>query len=38
MEKFLKINAKLRRTRSKNGFVLTLFVNDSLLDKCKSFD
>lgn len=35
MEKFLKIDAKLRRNKNNSGYVLILFINDGLLDKCK---
>jgi hypothetical protein len=35
MEKFLKIDAKLRRNKNNTGFALVLFLNDGLLDKCK---
>jgi hypothetical protein len=35
MEKFLTINAKLHRNRNNTGYVLALFINDSLLKACK---
>jgi hypothetical protein len=35
MEKFLAINAKLHRNKADTGYVLTLFINDSLLKACK---
>jgi hypothetical protein len=35
MEKYLQINAKLKRTEKNDGYVLILFIGDNLLNKCK---
>jgi hypothetical protein len=35
VEKFVQLNAKVRR--SGKGFAITIFINDALLEKAKSF-
>lgn len=35
MEKFLQLNCKLRRNKASNGYALTIFFTDKLLEACK---